>query len=137
MKHENRVVTKKPPITAHIVIRHIFTYKWSSIINILVCSFCKVVLSEICYMGGNRGIFSDDPIFVLHIFFNSLKIVFEYFYQKYHSFCVFKNYFAVVTSTADRDDRDRGRGLVVEIWTVTLPLEHVRFTRSCLEQKIK
>ena len=32
-------------------------------------------------------------------------------------------FFAVVTSTANRDDRDRGRGLAVEIWTAVLPLK--------------
>ena len=31
-------------------------------------------------------------------------------------------FFAVVKSTANRDDRDRGRGLAVEIWTAVLPL---------------
>ena len=46
MKHENRVVTKRPSITANIVIRHIFTYKWGSKINILSGSFCKEILSE-------------------------------------------------------------------------------------------
>ena len=46
MKHENRVVTKNLSITANIVIRHIFTYKWGSKINILCGSFCKEILRE-------------------------------------------------------------------------------------------
>ena len=42
-------------------------------------------------------------------------------------------FFAVVKSTANRDDRDRGRGLAVavEIWTATLALEKMKLYESC------
>ena len=47
-------------------------------------------------------------------------------------------FFAVVTSTANRDDRDRGRGcgLAVEIWTAILPLVKILFFNFGLFQQV-
>lgn len=36
-----------------------FTHKWGSKINLSICSFCKLAVSETCYVGENWGTFTD------------------------------------------------------------------------------
>jgi len=68
MKHENRVISKNPISSQMAIIRCEHGSRGSDLYNVMNfdVSFVGVNMPNHC-MDGYRGIFSDDPIFVLHI----------------------------------------------------------------------